>query len=384
VIGLPHLVRRSLCHRWRSAALLALSLAVLVGLPALTARLAGDYERRVRARAAATPLVLTAPGSRLDAFLHACYFHRRELPTLELGAVRELQRGARGALVPLHARNRVRGAPLVGTDPGYRRHRGLRVVDGRWPLRVGECALGAELAVAWGLGPGNQVATDVDDALGIEGGFPHRLTVRAVVDGPAADRGVVFTTLATAWVVDGHGHGHDDAGGDDVVLAREEEHTTYNAALAIERDLDGTAIHFHADPDALPITAALAFPADAEDAALLRARAEGAALRATVPDSAVAELLGLVLRLRGFLDAQFAMVGGVAVLLLAAFVALAWRTRAEERAALRRLGASRALTAALFAGEWAAIAATAALLVAVAWLALLLIDPLAALLAPGD
>ena len=129
-------------HRLRSA-ILATSVALVLLLPLTVRRLVASFERGLASRAAETPLVLGAPGSRYDLVLATLYFQGR-VPR----STRRAMRWVITRVLPLPAPARTRRGPspcstaarCAGLRPtiGAQRcsplPRGLQVspVDPRW------------------------------------------------------------------------------------------------------------------------------------------------------------------------------------------------------------------------------------------------------------
>ena len=65
--------RSLLWHRGRSL-IIVLSLAITIWLPVTVRLVLNQFRSEISARAAATPLIVGAPGSRVDLALHALYF----------------------------------------------------------------------------------------------------------------------------------------------------------------------------------------------------------------------------------------------------------------------------------------------------------------------
>ena len=154
------LARRALAyHRGRTSILIA-CIALTALLPLAVEGLVDLFGERLRARAAATPLVVGSKGSRFDLVLNTLYFRGRVPDALPVGELDQVRDDGLGQPIPLLARNTARGWPLVGTTPEYYAFRGLRAVAGELPLASGECVLGALVAEREGLGVGDRIASD--------------------------------------------------------------------------------------------------------------------------------------------------------------------------------------------------------------------------------
>ncbi|MCB9525790.1 MAG: hypothetical protein H6702_20800 [Myxococcales bacterium] len=357
------LAARALWHSRGRTLLTALALALPLALPWAVHRLSDGYVQGLAARAEATPLVLGAPGSQVDLTLAALWLRPAPLAPLPASVADAVRAEGLGGAVPLHLRYSARGRPLVGTRVDYFARRGLQPAQGTHPLQLGDAVLGAEAAAALGLGVGDRIITDAAHPFDLARSQPVRLRVVGVLaptGGP--DDGVIFTDVLTTWVVDGLIHGHrDPTRGDagEVVLGPGD---------AVALDLDPARLgqfHPHGDLADAPLTAVLVFPTDAKAKALLAGRLgrlDG--VRVVRPDQVVAQLAGLVLKLRRLLDAHQALVAASTALFVALVIGLGLRARAAELRALVDVGASRAAVVVLQAAEWGLIGALALALAA--------------------
>jgi putative ABC transport system permease protein len=359
------LARRSLVHAKARTLVLVVAVALAALLPLAVEGLLGSVSGSLTRRADTTPLLLGAPGSRFDLVLHALYFRGQVDAPLTMQVVGDVRESGLAAPIPLHGRATARGWPLVGTTPDYFRFRGLRASSGDLPFLLGECCVGAEVAVRLGLTVGDRLLSDRRSVYAIDEGYPLRMPVVGVLEpsgGP--DDLAVFVSLPTAWVVDGIGHGHAPAAEqpEENVLATGGSKGTVLDRGVVEyqevTDENRDEFHFHGDPASLPVTAILAIPHDARSRTLLRGRYRvDQDARILAPREVVDEILGFVLRLKGFFDANVVLVGAAMLLLLGLIVALQIQARAREVETLRKLGASRAAIAGVFATELGATVA---------------------------
>src|SRR5690606_3601034 len=199
------------------------------------------------------------------------------------------------------------------------------------------------------------------------------------------DDGAVFSSLETLWIVEGFGHGHAGAEQQDParVMRRDGERVVLDSGVFEFQEItpeNAGTFHFHEDARALPVTAIVVVPRDAKSATLLKGRYRVAATTQLLePSEVIDEILGFVLELKTFFDANALLVGVATLLMLALVVALIVRVRQREIETLVRIGASRGAVVRLFATELGLVlavglltaAAAAAAVVAVAgnWLA---------------
>lgn len=353
-------------HRGRSALLVA-CLALAAWLPTTTQLLFVRYRDALGERAATTPLVVGPRGNRFDLTLGALYFRESRLEPVPWSVQEELT-GTRDVLaVPLHARFRAQGRPLVGTGPEYYDARGLVPAAGELPLVLGDAVLGARVARELGLGPGDTIFSDPVELYDIT--QPPALEMNVVgVLAPTRtpDDDAVFVDVKTAWVVAGLLHGHGDVVAEGALpegfeLSRTEDAVAVSPALIEHQRITPENVgdfHLHEDEADLPLSAVLVFPASAKAGTLLKARTnEAGRFQAVTPPAVVDDLLSFVFRIKRFLDR-------VAILLAlstAAFTGLVlWlstRLRAEEFRVLDAMGCARGTVARLAAGEVALLAA---------------------------
>ncbi|MFT4539688.1 MAG: putative ABC transport system permease protein [Planctomycetota bacterium] len=353
--------RHLLYHRGQSAILIA-CLTIPIILLLATQLLAERYEDGLRARAANTPQLVGAKGSRFGLVLAALHF--REVP-LEMFPFAECERiadGGEGLAIPLHLRFQARGRPIVGTSPEYFERRDLSIATGRAATKLGECVLGAEVASAFDLGAGDHLFSDQLELYDIS--KPPALKMRIVgVLAPCKtpDDGAVFVDVKTAWVLEGLAHGHDDVTEGNIdpalILAQNESHIAVSAALMEYSEVtpEGLAsFHFHRPIDELPLSAVLFFPKNPKAATLVGSRTNRSlGLQMIAPNRIVDELLAFVFRIERAIETLLAVLGIGTLGLLALVLTLSTRLREREMRALIRIGAAPSVSLRLHALEFA-------------------------------
>ena len=352
-------------RRLQTAVMIA-GVALALFLPLATHWLINAFDQAIGARAAATPMMLGAKGSRFDLVLHGLYFRARVDGNLTQGDLIELNEKRDDNLtfaIPIHRRFTAREQPVVGTSLDYFAFRKLRLAEGGSLALLGDCVLGASAAERLRLRPGGKLKTDRDNLFDLAGEYPVQLNVTGVLaQSGTADDEAVFVDVKTSWIIAGIGHGHD------------ENASTAASAKLVKTFLKITSdnifsFHFHGDPETYPLTAILIAPRNPKSMALIRNDyAQHQRLQALKPPEVVEELMGMVLRVRQFLDANYAFVATTTALLLALIVALSRRLRAREMETMFLLGCSRGTLFALQAAELAMIfAAATALALLAAW-----------------
>lgn len=314
-----------------------LGLAMALYLPLVTHRLVDEFDRAIGARAQATPLVIGAKGSRFDLALHGLYFRARHNGTVPYSEYQRLHEKASGSVIPLHSKFTAQNYPVVGTTVDYFHFRKLRLRQGNQMRQYGDCELGATVAAELGLGPGDTILTDRDNLFDLAGEYPLQLNVTAVLTPSGTpDDSAIFVDLETAWIIEGIGHGHnpdlDHNGTSPKLIKTHLEITSENV----------DSFHFHGEPDTFPLTAIIARPLDDKAQALLLAGYQDhASLQALKAPTVMAELMGMILRVRDFLDAHHTLVAGTMAALLAMIIALSRQLRKKEMETLTLLGSER-------------------------------------------
>lgn len=342
--------------------------ALALFLPLATHWLIDAFDQAIKSRAKATPLVLGAKGSRFDLVLHSLYFRAQVDGTMtqgDLAALRTNEFGKNLAYsIPIYRQFNVRKKPLVGTSLDYFTFRKLHIAEGEQMALLGDCVLGARAAEELDLSPGSKVKTDSGNPFDFAGKYPLQLNVTGILtpNGTTDDQ-AVFVDVKTVWILRDIIHGHDE-----------------NASNAMSKNLLKThleitpdnidSFHFDGDPNRSPLTAILPVPVlnDTKTKTLLLGHYQHHdRLQARKPLEVVADMMGMVMRVRDFLDANYAFVATTTALLLALIVALSRRLRAREMKTMFLLGCSRGTLLALQAAELTiifAISATLALLAA--------------------
>ena len=346
-----------------AASVMVAGVALSLYLPLAAHWAANAFDKALGARAATTPMIVGARGSRFDLVLHGLYFRARSEGTMAHGEFAALREARHGRVIPLHAQFTAGGQPVVGTSLDYFEFRKLQLARGESMALLGDCVLGANAARELNLNSGDKLKTDRQNLFDLAGDYPLQLNVTGVLaaTGTADDEGV-FVDVKTAWIIAGHGHGHDA------------QETNAPSAKLVKTHLEITpenmgTFHFHGDTTALPLTAILVEPTDAKESAMVMSRYQNSGqLQALKPPVVVAEMMGIVMRVRQFLDANYALVASATGLLLALIVALSRRLRAREMETLFLLGCSRGTQFALQAAELLIIFAAAIVLaLAAAW-----------------
>lgn len=283
----------------------ALSLVILID---------SQVEQALQRDVQGIDLVVGAKGSPLQLILAGVY--HLDVPTgnIPLAAVAQMRTHPLvESVIPLSLGDSLAGFRIVGTEPAYLDHYGLKPTQGRLWAAPLEAVLGADVATATGLRPGQRFVGS--HGLG-GGGDEHAEAPYTVVgvlprSGTVLDR-LVLTGLESVWAVHEAAHGGASLDAED------------RAALAEDREVTLLLLHYRT-----PL-AAVTLP---------RAINSGTAWQAASPAvemSRLGRLIGVGAELMQGFGAALLLVAGLSV-----FVGLwhAVRERLPDLAMLRMLGA---------------------------------------------
>jgi putative ABC transport system permease protein len=336
-------------HRWKTS-ILVLSVTLIAFMPVGLNVLVEESATQLTARAASTPLVAGAKGSRLELVLNSLYFEGTTPAQLAFGEVAKLRATGLAQSIPLNVRFRVRSQPVVGTTLSYFSFRNLSVASGRPFVTLGEAVLGAAAARELGVGVGDAVISSPETVFDLAGVYPLKMKVVGILAATlTADDNAVFVDLKTSWIMQGLGHGHQDlqaASAAANIISSDNNEIVANAAIVQYNEItpdNVNSFHFHGSDADFPLTSILLVPADKKSGVLLLGRFEGDDFASQIvrPREVIDELLGTVFTVRQFV--VFA-VGAVGVATLATTVLvflLSLRLRRRERLTLFKIGATK-------------------------------------------
>ncbi|MBI2421728.1 MAG: hypothetical protein HYV27_02780 [Candidatus Hydrogenedentes bacterium] len=336
-------------HNRIKSVLLVCGVTLTIVVPAAVFILVRFGEEWLMSRAASTPMVIGAKGSRVDLSLHALYFRSKAPAPIGMAEAAKLREAGLAIPVPLYGRFTARSFPIVGATLDYFDFRDLRVASGHQIAKLGDCVLGARVAQALALGAGDRLLSDSENVLDLSGAYPLNMRVTGVLaEERTEDDFAVFVDLKTAWVIAGLGHGHQDVSKADesVILDRTGNTVVANAALPEYTEITDENIgsfHFHGDPAGFPITALIALPRDEKSAVLLRGRYEqqDAAAQLVIPEDVVGEIMEMVFKAQRIFNYTVVCIAAATVLFLVLIISLSLRLRSTELQTLHKLGCSR-------------------------------------------
>ncbi len=379
--GVWFLGRRYLGRNRAKTALLVAAFSLVWLLPAGIALVVGKVEEQLRARAAGTPLLLGQAGSPLELVFNGLYFTKPAIATLPYGGTEAIAADGLATVIPLYARYAAADHRIVGTTLDYFDFRGLEIREGRGLIDLGECVVGSGVAAQNGIVPGDSVISTPETLFDLAGVYPLKMKVVGVLaPSGTPDDAAIFVDVKTAWIIEGLGHGHEEAdklgeearlaalsGSDDGAVRLNASVVQYNEVT--EENTDD--FHFHGEIADYPVTAAIVIPVDAKAQALLKGRyGKAGGPQLISPGTEMDELFATVFSVQDFVLRLLGAIG-VATLAIGALVfLLSNRLRRDEFRHLRHLGADPGTVRALVLFEGAFVVVTS-LMMAGAGLAIL-------------
>ncbi len=319
--------------------LLALGTATIVVLLLLSHQIGETMTRDTKG----IDLVLGAKGSPLQLVLSTVYhadIPTGNIPLAEARRWTEDRRVAEG--IPLSLGDSARGFRIVGTTPAYPALYDADLAEGRlWDASL-EAVLGADVALATGLGPGDTLT----GSHGLSGmgdrhaASPYRVVGILSPTGAVVDR-LILTGLESVWDIHGdeHGHGHEDEDEDEHGHDDEDEHGHEDED---EHGHEDEGEHGHDDEDEREITAMLVrYASPIAAVSMPREINAQSNLQAAAPAFELTRLLQIVgLGLDGLRAFALILIASAAFSVFGAMYG-ALQARRGELAMMRCLGATR-------------------------------------------
>jgi putative ABC transport system permease protein len=334
--------------------------ALISFLPILLQLLLDESERQLMSRAVSTPLVIGAKGSALDLVMNTLYFGDEVPELINLQASERVMDSDLALPVPIYARFRARGNPIIGTTLDYFDFRGLKIAAGRQLAVLGDCVLGAKVAESLNLNPGDSLVSSPETLFDLAGVYPLKMNITGVFEkSHTSDDLSVFVDLKTAWIIQGLGHGHEDVTqikDQTLIYKRTESNVSATAKLFHYTEITDKNIddfHFHGNLASYPITAVIAVPHDAKSGTILRGRylSKEEFHQIVKPADVIDGLLQNIFRIKNVLDAVISIVALSTIIAIVLVFALSLRLRQQEIQTIFKLGCSRLTIARLVGAE---------------------------------
>ena len=335
-------------------------ITIIAALPMALEILLNESEQQLALRADSSPLLVGAKGIALDLVMNSIYFGNEVPEAITMAAVEQVSDTGLAAPIPLYVRFKARGFPIVGTTLDYFDFRGLQLQQGEMFVMLGQCVIGAEVAMKLNLKEGDYIVSSPETLFDIAGIYPLKMKIAGVLaPNHSADDLGVFVDIRTAWVIQGLGHGHKDVTkttDSSVILKKDKGNVTANAKLMQYAEITAENIdsfHLHGDPTGFPVTAVLAIPDDDKAGTILQGRYLGKEILHQIvrPKEVIDTLMANIFKIRNVLDAVIMLVGTATLLALILVFSLSLRLREREIDIIFKLGCSRATIAKLLGAE---------------------------------
>jgi putative ABC transport system permease protein len=368
MIDIFQLALKYLRFHWIKSGILVVAIALIVFLLFGLDLLVRHGSKSLLARAETTPLVVGEKASPLELVLSTLYFDTEPPPEITFTEVERINDTGLATAIPIYNRFRARGFPIVGTNLDYFSFRSLDLAEGRHPLLIGECVLGADAADALEISVGGYVISTPEELFDFAGTYPLKMEVVGILKGTGTpDDRIILTDIKTAWIIAGIAHGHEDVTqsvSEDTILRREGTLIVTNSSIVtynVINENNRGSYHFHGKMADFPLTSVIALPDDSRAKALLQGKYLGAeeAMQVIEPSAVIESLMGTVFRLREYLllGSSLAVFSTLSTASLVFFLSL--RLRKREIETMHRIGLPRYRVVGLLAAEIAIVIATA-------------------------
>ncbi len=121
-------------------------ITLILFLPVSLDFLLHESEKQLMSRATTTPFLVGAKGSALDLVMNSLYFGNQIPELITMEASKRITDTSLAKPIPIYARFRARGNPIIGTTLDYFNFRSLEIVEGRNLAIMGDCVIGATVA----------------------------------------------------------------------------------------------------------------------------------------------------------------------------------------------------------------------------------------------
>ena len=323
-------------------------------LPITVSRLLSSFEKGIFARAAATPAVIGAQGSRLDLALQSLYFNRRLENTVTYSEYKTVFESQRVTAVPIHIQHAARDYPIVATTNEYFSFRSLRFEQGRSFGIIGECVVGAAVAAALQLNVGDGVLSDRPDLLGLAGDYPLKMKVVGVLAREnSPDDSAVFVDLKTQWIIEGLGHGHQDLESDEQAenVKREPDRIVALPSKVVPyteiTPENMASFHFHGSLDDFPVSAIIIKAPDVKQETLFEAQYQNndRGLQFIRPVESLETLMSTLFKVKRLVNLNTWLIGISTALLTGLVMLLSLKLRQGEMETMFKIGCERKMAA---------------------------------------
>lgn len=340
-------------HRWKTVVMI-LCLFLTAVLPITVSRLLSSFEKGIFARAAATPNVIGAEGSRLDLALQSLYFNRKLENTLPYREYKKILQTPQMTAVPIHIQHTARDYPIVATTNEYFSFRSLQFAQGRSFGIIGECVVGASVAKALQLKEGDGLLSDRPDLLGLAGDYPLKMRVVGILEEQnSPDDAAVFVDLKTQWVIEGLGHGHQDLESDDQAenVKRESDRIVALPSKVVPyteiTPENMASFHFHGSLDDFPISAIIVKAADVKRETILEAQYQNndRGLQFIRPVESLETLMSTLFKVKRLVNVNTWLIGISTALLTGLVMLLSLKLRQGEMETMFKIGCERKMNA---------------------------------------
>ncbi len=346
-------------HKVKTTILIA-SITLIVYLPVGLNVVVSQSAVSLTDRAKETPLIIGAKGSSLELVLNSLYFESSTPESMVFGESTRIFDSELAIAIPLYTPFRARAHPIVGTTIDYFDFRNLVIAEGRQIALLGECVVGAKAANHLEVRPGDFIVSSPESVFDFAGVYPLKMKVVGILKShESPDDHAIFVDIKTTWVIKGLAHGHEDLSKPEAasrVLQISGGNIIANASVVQYNEISPAnidAFHFHGDPSAFPLTAAIVVPHDEKSATLLQGHylGEGEQVQIIEPTQVMDDLLATVLAVQNYVITAVVLVSLSTLATMALVFMLSWRSRQREIETIHKIGGAKGRVLAIVASE---------------------------------
>jgi len=266
------LTRKRLLSKKYSTTFLVMALSLSLAIFFTFKACMENYKNNLAEGSDKSVLVLGNSPDFMQIIQNSHFFNAGETSSFPIKLLREYEDF--GEVIPVSNKFTAYEKPIVGLDRRYFRFKGLKVSEGEYFLKVGECVIGSECAKELNLSVGDSFVNDPSSSFDLSKSNPVKLKVCGILEkNSLPDDHTIFTNLKTTWVLEGIGHSHQPEEDDNV-----DSTITDLSSGPLEY------LHFHGDENTYPLTGAILFPENDVTKAQLIAKSKNNKTSLTVVD----------------------------------------------------------------------------------------------------
>ena len=270
------------------------------------------------------------------------FFKNGESSTFPIIMIEELEEF--GEIIPLNNRFTAYQKPIIGIESKYFDLKKVKLQTGDYFLKVGECVIGFNCAKELNLSVGDSFINDPSSSFDISKSNPVKLKVCGILaNNGTPDDNAIFTSLKTAWVLEGIGHSHNPKEKDDT----DSSITDLSSGPLLN-------LHFHGKAEKYPLTGVIIFPDNDVKRAQLLAKSKNnkTTLKIVDPVAMIHKIIEKISGLDSFFKLLFLFMSLAIVIVLGVLIFQAASLRSREKDTYQCLGIPKSFFYKSIICEW--------------------------------